>query len=68
MDLREFIKILESAPVYQVKEGKDKRLEYVAVSVKSMDHILDWLEATAEIVEAAEDMGDDLPDEGTSIH
>ena len=68
MDLREFIQILSTAPVYRVKDGDQKGLEYVAVSLKSMDHIIEWLEETANLVEAMEDLDDELPDEGTSIH
>jgi hypothetical protein len=68
MDLREFIKTLENAPVYEVQAGKDKGLEYVAISVKSMDHIVEWLEQTADIVEACEDLGDNLPGPEDLLH
>jgi hypothetical protein len=68
MELRDFIKALSKGPVYEVQAGEDKGLEYVAISVKSMNHIIEWLEQTADIVEACEDLADELPGPEDSLH
>ena len=68
MDLREFIKALGEAHVYEIQAGENAGTEYVAISLKAMDLVISWLEQTADIVVACEDLTMEAPGKDTSIH